>query len=135
MIVESEAWLRSLEISVDAKLLAMGPDAIVIDPNTGWRHAQLPIETDVFAFSRDGRILATTSDGRVQLWRMPDGKEVTPIASRDDYGFLNSLAISPDGKNVATMTGVRVAPELRLTEIASGELKAVYRQNISRPTH
>jgi WD40 repeat protein len=133
MEVSSEAWVMSLAVSPDAKLLAVGPDDIIIDLRTGVQVAQLPLERGEFAFSPDGKTLATGSDGRVQLWRMPDGREITPIASDENYGPVFTLAISPDGQYAATIAGVGHDPELRLAEIATGKLRAVNRQHIPRP--
>ena len=54
------------------------------------------------AFSRDGKILATTDDrDEVRLWDVDTGTEKNPLPTRS----VDRIAFSPDGKTIATTDG------------------------------
>jgi hypothetical protein len=54
---------------------------------------------DEFAFSPDGRVLATARYGIVRLWEVATGKE---ICTRRRYGEVTSLALLPGGRGLLT---------------------------------
>jgi WD40 repeat protein len=64
--------------------------------------------TSLFAFSADGRMLATAHKDAIRIWKLSTGKELFSIKRPGDlhaYGewsFVTSLAFLPDGKALAT---------------------------------
>jgi RNA polymerase sigma factor (sigma-70 family) len=55
-----------------------------------------------FAFSADSRMLAIAQAAEVRLWEAASGKEVARIAVGSADADLRALAISPDGRTLAT---------------------------------
>ncbi|MFD4604974.1 hypothetical protein ACFWPQ_44040 [Streptomyces sp. NPDC058464] len=65
------------------------------------------------AFSRDGRTLAAGSrDGTVKLWDVADPAHPTRTAEFDAHSIVTSLALSPDGRLLASETGAATKPQL-----------------------
>jgi WD40 repeat protein len=62
----------------------------------------------LFAFSRDGRMLATAHKDAIRIWKVSTGKELFCIKrpenlhSFNEFAFVVSLAFLPDGKSLAT---------------------------------
>jgi RNA polymerase sigma factor (sigma-70 family) len=52
------------------------------------------------AYSRDGKVLATSDEWCVRLWDAASGREVLPL--RGHLGNVRSLALFPDGRAAAT---------------------------------
>lgn len=52
------------------------------------------------AYSPDGKLLATTSDNQLRLWRLSDGALVREFAGSTGSGY--TVAFSPDGRLLAT---------------------------------
>lgn len=70
------------------------------------------------AFSADGSLVAAAGPGgRVIVWAVDDGSEVTTI---DTGAGTSALAFSPDGSRLATAGGAPV----RIFDVTSGELAA-----------
>jgi RNA polymerase sigma factor (sigma-70 family) len=107
--------------SRDSKILAIpGHHAPLKDRVSGVRLVDAAtgklislIKTDqpdfyLFAFSRDGRMLATAHKHAIRIWQVATGKELFCIKRPenfpgfDDFTFVRSLAFLPDGKALAT---------------------------------
>jgi eukaryotic-like serine/threonine-protein kinase len=76
-------------------------------------------------FSSDGRRLACGSaTGRVHVWEIPSGREVTTFEAHQNYAYACDL--SPDGRRLATagFDGV-----VRLWDLERGVLLGEYRSN------
>jgi hypothetical protein len=77
------------------------------------------------AFSSDGHLIASTSDGYVWLWNpvthAPVGRPVA-VAAPDSTAGVVSLALSPDGQYLATVDG---DGGIRLWNTATGALLGV----------
>jgi hypothetical protein len=72
----------------------------LVDVTTGQEILQLETgEVDDFAFSPDGRVLATSRQGIVCLWEVATGKEIGP---RRRYGEVNSVALLPGDRGLLT---------------------------------
>ena len=75
---------------------AARPGIAVMNDPTG------PVE--VVAFSRDGKTLASSGDGMIRLWDVATRQQIGhPFFTQG--GVVNSLAVSPDGKTVASGEG------------------------------
>jgi RNA polymerase sigma factor (sigma-70 family) len=79
------------------------------DTATGRELARLRLDAPaVFAFSGDGRLLAVADATGARLWETASGKEVGRLRAPDGTarppgrGFARSLALSPDGRTLAT---------------------------------
>lgn len=57
------------------------------------------------AFLRDGETVLSSQDNDLMVWKR-DGKRVRKLVGHD--GFINHIAVSPDGKRVATTGGSRL---------------------------
>jgi WD40 repeat protein len=109
---------RPLKLSLDGPILSLAPNADIVavsspdratiaifDLATGKRIRTLAIPTEIgyeFAFTPDHRFLVTQdSRGRLTLWSTDTWKPITPKFG-PGVGRLAALAISPDGRTVAT---------------------------------
>lgn len=63
---------------------------------------KLPSRANWVRASANGKLLAAVSSDWLALWQMPEGKELARTAS--GHRPINMLAVSPDGKWVATAT-------------------------------
>ena len=110
----SEVWnktlagpLRSAVFSEDGKLLAAGSDdgARVFDAQTGkqlWERSDWAAVWKV-AFSTDGMTLATANQNKAaSIFDGATGKSIDLPNEGGVVGGVNSVAVSPDGKYVAT---------------------------------
>ena len=84
-----------------------GTDAIFWDVETGIHKYALTGEVCQFAFSPNGKTLATGgSDGQIQLWDIETGKEITSEEMKILTGQtdrIRQLAFSPDGKTLVSV--------------------------------
>src|SRR5262249_7933774 len=98
--------------SPDGKALAArGPDKAIHlwDPATGKelrKFAADPEDSSPLAFSRDGKVLATTSEKLIRLWDVETGKDLARLTGHQ--GLAGTPAFSPDGK---TFPAVARTPE------------------------
>ena len=101
------------------------PEVIIYDTRTGrplqkLTGAQLPI-----AFSRDGRHLAATGEGRtITIW---DSTSDTKVGSLPDHGgTILSLAFSPNGTRLVSVTD---DGSVKVWDAVSGHLAATLRES------
>ncbi len=100
---------RAIAISPDGQRLAVasGIGVWLYDVVT-LRELALLAHTDQVtsvAFSLDGTMLASgTGDGTVKLWNVEAGQNIATFAGH--AGSVESIALSPDGKTLATGSGV-----------------------------
>jgi WD40 repeat protein len=102
-----DAWAGTLCFSSDGRRLARATwregRVTVWDVNTwekigSWRAHES--EANSVAFSRDGRILATSgNDGAVRLWDIATQRQLAEVRHQAKAG---QLAFSPDGATLAT---------------------------------
>jgi WD40 repeat protein/tRNA A-37 threonylcarbamoyl transferase component Bud32 len=119
--------VTSVAFSPDGKTLASSQGSVrthetipgevkLWDVATGQERGSLKGHTQPvtsLAFSRDGRTLASGSmDSTIRLWEVATGPE---LATLKGAGY--SLVFSPDGKTLASWSGVRV----KLWDVATGQ--------------
>ncbi|PQO37035.1 hypothetical protein C5Y96_07710 [Blastopirellula marina] len=147
-ISTSDAWVSSLALSPDGKLLAIGalngshrdkPGNSVqlwdLEKNKRIHHLRSATSPPGnVCFSPDGKLLATSSTigAPVQVWRVSDGKEVAQFPAEIDFHGrdMAPLAFSPDGSLLAAADKDRVIYVWELatkkrTHTFTGHLKAV----------
>jgi WD40 repeat protein len=111
----------SLNFSGDEKVLASsGADRVlhVWSPATGKSMRTLEVAAQPatrLTLSSDGSILAALVEGQVRLWSLQDG---SPVSSIKSPTTILSLALSPDGKQLAT--GCQDGT-VRFWEVATGK--------------
>ncbi|HEY7309887.1 MAG TPA: serine/threonine-protein kinase [Gemmataceae bacterium] len=76
-------------------------------------------------FSADGRFLASASaDGTVRTWDAVAGREIVVLRSHPSSHSLECLAFSPDGRRLATASGIPNLPdqpgEVRIWDLVTG---------------
>jgi hypothetical protein len=72
----------------------------VIDLTSGQRRAEIGTWTYALALSSNGQYLATAREEVVEVWHMGTGRRVRYFTGQ--YGFILSLAFSPDGSRLAS---------------------------------
>src|SRR5262249_21679274 len=101
------AHFRALAFSADGTMLA----AAAIDelrawhPRTGKEVKRIPLpgaDPLALAFSPDGKVLAA-ADGTIRLFDVASGKEALPMQGL--RGPVTSVALTPDGRSLATRSG------------------------------
>jgi RNA polymerase sigma factor (sigma-70 family) len=97
--------VTGLAVSVDGTTLttyARHDVAHVWDLTTGREARQVSLPRDAIhaALAAQGRYLATSGGSTVTVWHLADGKQVARIDP--GIGGVTTLAVGPDGKNVAT---------------------------------
>jgi RNA polymerase sigma factor (sigma-70 family) len=115
-------WQADLALSPDGRLMAarlharrhdsdeeVYDDLRLGDTAAGRQLARLRVDGPaVFAFSGDGRALAVADVAGARLWETVSGKEVGALPALDrtavppGRAFARSLALSPDGRTLAT---------------------------------
>jgi WD40 repeat protein len=121
-------------LSADGKLLAFskGESIRLWDVNAGREARRLGEDKGAIrlAFSGDGKLLASLARGRVTLWDVTAGKPLRqfPPAGQANQGRperlrldgeVSGLALSPDGRVLATLTGT--GESIRLWDVGSGK--------------
>ena len=95
------------------------------NPTTGeQRKFSSPNRIIKVVFSRDGRLMATSSDRELTIWNVEDGTQINNIKLRERNPFFDQIAFSPDGKRLA-YSGVQSRRAqnslLRMWDISSGQ--------------
>ena len=68
------------------------------------------------AFSPDGKTLAFPGDKSIELWDVPNDRELRTLTSPNNFA-LGALAFSPDGKSLAGFGG----DQLKTWDVATGK--------------
>src|SRR5262249_5588055 len=116
--------------SPDGKALAArGPDMAIRlwETATGKQIRKLaadPEDVSPLAFSRDGKVLATSADDVVRLWEVATGKVIARLEG--PKGLVGAPAFSPDGKTFTALAQTPGQP-FRVTayvwDVASGKVR------------
>ncbi|MBG0827350.1 protein kinase [Planomonospora sp. ID67723] len=110
MLLSVAAWRLDPDV-VEARAALTGSlsrreIAAFRDPSTSVR--------TVRALSRDGRILASASEGRVRLWDVRSGRQITSFSGVDDD--LRQIVLGPGGRLLVTVG----REEIRSWDVATG---------------
>jgi WD40 repeat protein len=72
-------------------------------------------------FSPDASLLVTAgTDGMIKVWKLPDGRQTGPTWQSGD-GWPVRVAISPNGRILATSSGAAEGSYVQMWELASGK--------------
>jgi len=127
-LVNSSDRVQSLAFSPDGKLLANGNfqqgidlwsvDKFLADPDPFGGKPDRTLQANgtghkALAFSKDGKTLfAATPDGQIEVFDIPAGKLLRGWQTGDE-ARLRALALSPDGKHLASVAGPDIYPKPR----------------------
>ena len=115
-----------LQMLPSGQTLSFNPDKAEVrwmDTATGrvidtWR---LPEGLEPGGFSADGRLAVLTDRTTLSLWDLNTRRKVQTFQGKGDLGFNVDVLFSPDGKVIATNSGVNWAPGLvRAWDLATG---------------
>jgi len=123
--------LRRLKPPEDANLLGFGPRGRLLavggnrspvlglwDTSTGELLRKLDVAATELAFSPNGKVVATPTQGRIALWEVATGERRCRLAGSS--GAVACLVFSPDGRWLAAAGGEEV---VRLWDVQTGELR------------
>src|SRR5262249_54511299 len=121
------AKVSSVALSPQGKIAAVGTwldtKISLVDLATGKKLRELPdSHYGPMAFTSDGQILLTADYNPpvIHLWQVATGKELRQM--RGHRGPVGGLALSPDGKTVASLSrDNRDDPTIRLWDFATGK--------------
>jgi hypothetical protein len=86
------------------------------------RSLEAGVRLETLAISSDGQRLAAGGwNGMVKLWRL-DGDQPPLVIAHAQTSFVNAVALSADGKLLATASSDRAGGYLRLWDAADGQL-------------
>ncbi len=126
-----------LAFGADGKTVVAVPlnqeDAAVrfVDLSTGKEIRQIDNDQQFFglAFSPDGKLLALSTQGRVEVWDAGSGDEIR-LLQADPNSNWSVLAFAPDGKMLAT---AGMGQLVHLWELASGKERQEFRVSAEVP--
>jgi WD40 repeat protein len=115
-----------LAISPDGKTLAAGGQNGLTLWNMETRKEIAHVAHSVFwlAFTPDGKTLASSAYSSIRLWDIGSGKQV--FSREGHLGKVDALAVSPDGKRIASISVDRET--LRLWDAATGRPGPVFQK-------
>jgi RNA polymerase sigma factor (sigma-70 family) len=121
LLADLEQRLQQLRTGLEneRKQAAKAPEVPEAPPASGWRavrEMKLLGRPGMFAFSPDGKALATAVDRSVLIWDAATGRELR--SAEGHTAAITSLAVSPDGSIIASTGGDRT---LRLWDTATGK--------------
>lgn len=122
-----KGWVSAFAYSADGKLMALGhgdhPERIVLHDGKGTRTIAEPHRNMIFelAFSSDASLLVSSGDETARVWQTATGKLLHVLSP--DKGEVKALALSPDGRLIATASARENV--VRLWSPATGKLLGV----------
>src|SRR5262249_10315657 len=123
--LEGEGPVVNLAFSGDGKTLACLEErdrksrVVLWNPGTGKNMGTIPVpDRYVIALSQDGKTLAGMGGGTLHVWNTTDGKEL--LSTKDEKSDFHRIALSPDGKFLATGQFSNGYTEIR--EVATGKV-------------
>jgi WD40 repeat protein len=97
-----ETWAYAVRFSPDGKLLASAGDTLRLwDVVTGKQVREVPEGSGRFAFSPDGKVLATASGDLIHLWDVGTGRELRQLKGHGSW-LIPDLTFSADGKRLVS---------------------------------
>jgi WD40 repeat protein len=127
-VLPNERGFWSVAFSADGKQIAAGEfvgTVVLYDAITGESGRALPAlkaNVHAVAFSSDGKLVAgSSSNGFVHVWEAATGwlRHSFPVGRPNTGGSRQSVAFSPDGKTLATISAWQ-GSDVRLYDVATG---------------